>query len=57
LADIIDETLILPELTGLPEGISQQKFEQYYRDIDSLVYRSMLQSIDERLRKIPVYQN
>jgi hypothetical protein len=57
LADISDENLVLPELIGLPEGISKQKFEQYYRDIDSLVYSSMLQSIDERLREIPVYRN
>ncbi len=57
LADISDEALILPKLTGLPEGISQQKFERYYRDIDSLVYRAMLASIDERLKEIPVYRN
>jgi len=57
LADITDEALVLPALVGLPEGITQQKFEQYYRDIDSLVYISMLQSIDERLREIPVYRN
>ncbi|MFT6900630.1 MAG: hypothetical protein ACJAXS_000800 [Colwellia sp.] len=57
LADIIDEDLLLPELTGLPEGISQQKFEQYYYDIDSLVYQTMLHNIDERLRKIAVYRD
>jgi hypothetical protein len=57
LADIIDEDLLLPELTGLPEGISQQKFEQYYYDIDSLVYQTMLDNIDERLRKIAVYRD
>jgi hypothetical protein len=57
LADIIDEDLLLPELTRLPEGISQQKFEQYYYDIDSLVYQTMLDNIDERLRKIAVYRD
>jgi hypothetical protein len=57
LADIIDEDLLLPELTGLPEGISQQKFEQYYYDIDSLVYQTMLHNIDDRLRKIAVYRD
>jgi hypothetical protein len=56
LADITDETLLLPELVDLPEGISQQKFEQYYRDIDSLVYGAMLLDIDKRLQQIPVYQ-
>ncbi|MBA6234198.1 MULTISPECIES: hypothetical protein [unclassified Colwellia] len=57
LADIIEEDLLLPELTGLPEGISQQKFEQYYYDINSLVYQTMLSNIDERLRKIAVYRD
>jgi hypothetical protein len=55
LADITDEALILPELTGLPEGISQQAFELYYRDINSLVYDAMLKSIDQQLQTIPVY--
>lgn len=57
LADINNENLLLPKLVDLPEGISQQIFEQYYRDIESKVYQSMLQSIDERLQEIPVYQN
>jgi hypothetical protein len=56
LAEITDEAFILPELTGLPEGISQQKFERYYRDINSIVYDSMLKSIDKRLIKVPVYR-
>jgi len=57
LADITDEALVLPALVGLPEGITQQSFEKYYRDINSLVYTSMIQKIDERLREIPVYGN
>jgi hypothetical protein len=57
LADITDESLILPELTGLPEGISQQAFELYYRDINSLVYDAMLKNIDQQLQTIPVYKD
>jgi len=57
LAAISNETQLLPELIGLPEGISQEKFEKYYRDIDSLVYQSMLLTIDNRLQKIAVYQH
>ncbi|NQZ89134.1 MAG: hypothetical protein HRT54_16275 [Colwellia sp.] len=57
LADITDEALLLPELTGLPEGISQQAFEFYYRDINSKIYREMLKSIDEQLQTIPVYKD
>jgi len=56
LAELSNEAQLLPELIGLPEGISQNKFEQYYRDIDSLVYKSMLLTIDKRLQKIAVYQ-
>ena len=57
LADITDEAILLPELTGLPEGISQRAFEIYYRDINSIVYKAMLQSIDQQLQEIPVYKN
>jgi hypothetical protein len=57
LADITEEALLLPELTGLPEGISQQDFEAHYRNINSLVYDSMLKSIDQKLQEIPVYKN
>jgi len=57
LADITDEALLLPELTDLPEGISQRAFELYYRDINSKVYGEMLKSIDEQLQTIPVYKN
>jgi hypothetical protein len=57
LANITDETLLLPELTDLPEGISQQAFELYYRDINSKIYREMLKSIDEQLQSIPVYKD
>jgi hypothetical protein len=57
LADITEEALLLPELTGLPEGISQQAFELHYRDINSLVYDSMLKSIDQKLQEIPVYKD
>jgi hypothetical protein len=56
LADITDENLLLPELTGLPEGISQQAFELYYRDINSKVYSEMLNSIDQQLQRIAVYK-
>ena len=56
LAGITEEALLLPELTGLPEGISQQAFELHYRDINSLVYDSMLKSIDQKLQEIPVYK-
>jgi hypothetical protein len=57
LADITDETLLLPELTGLPEGISQQAFELYYRDINSKIYNEMLDNIDQQLQTIPVYKD
>jgi hypothetical protein len=56
LADITDENLLLPELTGLPEGISQEAFELYYRDINSKVYSEMLNSIDQQLQSIAVYK-
>jgi hypothetical protein len=56
LANTLDESQLLPALIGLPEGVSQQAFEQHYQHIQSNTYNAMLAVIDERLLKLAVYQ-
>lgn len=55
LSTSIKEAELFPEIIDLPEGISQQKFEQHYQNINSTIYKEMLMVIDERLRQIPLY--
>jgi len=56
LAKINNESAIIPELSNLPEGVTQQAFENYYQDIQSKNYIAMLRHIDELLLQIPLYQ-
>jgi len=53
LAEINSESAVIPILTGLPEGVTQQAFEKYYQEITSTNYISMLSHIDAQLLKNP----
>jgi hypothetical protein len=50
------ESEIFPSKARLPEGLSQQVFEQHFQSIDSAVYQQMVQEIDRRLDALPLYQ-
>jgi len=50
------ESAIIPVLTKMPEGISQQTFKAHYQDVQSKKYAAMLNHIDKQLLQIPVYQ-
>jgi len=56
LAQTNSESAIIPTLTTLPEGITQQAFKKYYQNIQSKNYIAMLNHIDEQLLQIPLYQ-
>ena len=56
LANINSESVIIPTLAKLPEGISQQAFKEHYQSIKSPEYIAMLKHIDEQLLQIPLYQ-
>jgi len=47
---------ILPDISELPEGLSQAEFEQFYRNVNSKIYQKMILFIDSRLAKLPLYQ-
>jgi len=50
------EAELFPDKSRLPEGISQQKFEQQYQSVDSEDYQRMLADIQQRLTALPLYQ-
>ena len=50
------EAELFPSKSKLPEGISQQDFEQQYQSVDSEDYRKILADINLRLDALPLYQ-
>lgn len=50
------ESELFPSKSRLPEGISQQNFEQQYQSIDSADYQKILADINQRLDALPLYQ-
>lgn len=52
----LSEEDIMPTIFDLPEGISQQTFEESYNDVNSLAYKNMLAKIDSRLAAIEAYR-
>jgi len=50
------EAELFPSKARLPEGISQQSFEQKYQSVDSADYQKMLADIEQRLDALPLYQ-
>ncbi|MEW9798416.1 hypothetical protein [Alteromonas sp. CYL-A6] len=51
-----DEGVFMPDISGLPEGLSKQAFEQAYGGVDSPAYLEQVAIIRERLAAIPLYQ-
>jgi len=56
LANIKNESAIIPTIANLPEGITQQAFKQHYQNVQSENYIAMLNHIDEQLLQIPLYR-
>ncbi len=50
------EADIMPTYQGLPNGISQEQFESTYKNVEGELYKSILQDIDMRLERLPIYR-
>ncbi len=50
------ENDFMPTHLNLPEGISEQDFSRLYRNINSKQYQAMLNTIEQRLVALPIYQ-
>ncbi len=49
LQGLPDEALFFPTIKDLPEGLSQAAFEQIYGNIESPLYKAMVNEIDRRI--------
>lgn len=56
LAGKTDESLFFPNIQGLPEGLSKNEFTQIFTEVDSPEYLKMVQSINQRIAKLPIHQ-
>jgi len=50
------ETSFFPDITGLPENISQKDFERRYGGVEGKAYAKQLERIRERIKQLPLYQ-
>ena len=51
------ETAFFPDISGLPEGISQAKFKKNFESVESKQYRALVQKIDQQIMALPAYDS
>ncbi|WP_347987014.1 hypothetical protein [Methylomonas sp. AM2-LC] len=57
VATIKDYTAILPDIEGLPEHMDELTFKEKYANVESESYKQMINLIDNRIAKLPIYNN
>ncbi len=55
LAGTPDESIYMPEIDGLTEGLSKQEFTRRYEKVDSEAYLQEVEQIRARLAQMPFY--
>lgn len=55
LAGSMDEVSFFPDITGLPEGLTKQDFEQHFTRVDSPKYKAMVANIRARIAQLSAY--
>jgi len=55
LSDNIKEQDFMPDIDGIPEGISAKVFTTDYRDVESIEYKQMITVLDNRLAELSLY--
>lgn len=55
LAGINSEADFFPDITGLPDNMTQAEFERRYGDVESERYKELLLDIDRRIAQVPAY--
>ena len=56
LAGNVEEKALMPDVSGLPEGLSKAEFEQRFTKVDSPEYTQMVDDINQRIADLPGYQ-
>lgn len=57
LAGQTNESNFFPNIIDLPEDLSKAKFEQTFKQVDSLEYLKMVQEINRRIAVLPIHRN
>jgi hypothetical protein len=50
------EADVMPDVTGLPEGMSDAEFARRYGDTSSAAYRDQVAEIDRRIDALPLFR-
>jgi hypothetical protein len=56
LAGHAEDNHLLPNISGLPEGLSKVEFSRRYEDVDSPAYKDEIRTIHTRLQNLRLYQ-
>lgn len=57
LAGKLSESQFFPSISGLPEGLNKQQFEQRFTRVDSPKYKAMVNKIKQRIAALATYKN
>ena len=55
LSRVKQETDYFPDISGLPDNMTQAEFESRYGNVDSARYRSLMADIERRIASVPAY--
>ena len=56
LANMEDDSVIMPEIDGLVEGLSKDQFVDRFEKVDSEAYLAEVERVKARLATVPLYQ-
>ena len=57
LQSLPGEALFFPTIEDLPEGLSQVEFDRIYGNVESSLYKAMMNEIERRISKLPAYRH
>lgn len=55
LSEVKQETDYFPDISGLPDNMTQAEFESRYGDVESARYRELMADIERRIANVPAY--
>ncbi len=56
ITNSLTENDFMPQIHGIPEGISADLFNENYRDVESTEYKQMISFLDDRLAELTLYR-
>lgn len=56
LAGAKTEDVFFPDISGLPDNMTQSEFERRYGDVESQQYKQLMAEIERRIAQLPAYR-